>query len=1184
MSIRSRGSSVSGSFSENSFLASLYGYDFCYFEDWDDVTHTEEVHYQVKNRANLGSRKKIHHRVKTLYFERCKDDCVLIKDIANNDYSLSNKTAKWLTNVDRVDEMDFFPRISYSVNKRRRWELKEKPKMILENAVDTLDLDAYVIERNITDSPGFFVRFYDRNPNISQIHTLRKTKSEGDLADEWEFKTITTRGNGQKFNHFRPENRELSKKKDRKLGCQCRVHGDGEPRYPACVLYSFYTPFENINRTSSRRFKCCHWGRGEQRYERRKEMERDMIADMRKELKNYRPEEETEENIDEPSVSHWNRDHVFNLEDHYVEKFVHVKNKKNRKAKKSRDDFEVEDEPEIDMNKALAEPYIYEDFNFSVSDDFNLEKEIDEMDQDALKIDQNHFIVDLTSKVSSFKNNGSGLKVGLKLFAKERILRLTLNTVFTKSKEITEDQLQSSFSDFSNISNLLEIVVATVAQWKGEEKYPRCKFSSPHAGWQNSKTLAKESKVMSFSEILPLAKKFHVMKREEDWEDVNLGGDIENATCSTCSEKDIFELIDLQSSITCRRCLEKRVRQHLRSGFDETDLEIKSEQVFDLLPVILPLPVYNFYVKQIVAKNLGYDFYECPQCCSILHSEEENDFHTTYCSTCGFSWCLICGREPHWPMKCEDFKLWKSAWEIQFAIESGETVEVMKITCECHRKKSRKVSIFEIYSKTPYAECPNCGLGFDPQKMRTTQLVPENPSVLERFLGPKKMVPIGRNYHPKQCYTAPVDKPRIRRFISQNCAEARRRRLNSNSEASLRTTCNRNWKKSNNENFKRVPEFCRTVQQLVENTLGWIYMEKIQAEGVERELGKLLIEQKFLAESALANRINSKELKELENRLETVAPIGTTLTSYRGHFGYLQGPPQFAPTGTTLSIFKGPSENDKKETYSSYLNILMEPNKRKNVNLLVLVNTLPLETNLRQQIRNSWAQQTEFDSETRVEFFMGKSSSANFSALEAEQDLHDDLAIMDFEDDYKTLAVKTFAMMDYKTRKYPGAKCFMKTDSDNVLMLRNFQQICEESEAPVIMGNCHVPRTVFRWGSKWAVPTFVYDRPFYPYYCSSGVYILVGKDVPKQLLNAAMKSEFPTSSNFRKLPEDVIFTGILPEKIGLKRRHIGGMSFVKKISVLCRNQVQYTYSIHMLREKDPVKNYAQMLELEGMPC
>ncbi|CAI2351640.1 unnamed protein product [Caenorhabditis sp. 36 PRJEB53466] len=250
--------------------------------------------------------------------------------------------------------------------------------------------------------------------------------------------------------------------------------------------------------------------------------------------------------------------------------------------------------------------------------------------------------------------------------------------------------------------------------------------------------------------------------------------------------------------------------------------------------------------------------------------------------------------------------------------------------------------------------------------------------------------------------------------------------------------------------------------------------------------------------------------------------------------------------------------------------------------LLVLVTTIASEWRMRQEVRRSWANYTS--RAVRVEFLMGRPSDDNVSLIEMENSKYNDLIIADVAEGYYSLAAKTMAMMLYKTRFYPDAKCLVKADIDNVLMLRNYERLCEESVAPLILGKCDVPRTVLRNTTKWAVPDFVYSEPVYPTYCSTGTYVLSGKTVPQRLIKEAMRSPFSNSLNFRKLSEDVIFTGILAESAGIRRRHINGLSFFEMPEFFCRNGYKTTYSTHLVSDKDPAKYFYKLRKIEGVLC
>ncbi|PIO69015.1 hypothetical protein TELCIR_09180 [Teladorsagia circumcincta] len=157
--------------------------------------------------------------------------------------------------------------------------------------------------------------------------------------------------------------------------------------------------------------------------------------------------------------------------------------------------------------------------------------------------------------------------------------------------------------------------------------------------------------------------------------------------------------------------------------------------------------------------------------------------------------------------------------------------------------------------------------------------------------------------------------------------------------------------------------------------------------------------------------------------------------------------------------------------------------------------------------------------------------------LAIEEGRYHDIVVADIREDYYSLSMKTYAMLYFKVHRVPSAKCLVKADSDNVLLIRNYERLCEET------------------------------RP----------------DVAERLLNASQQSWFPHSANYRKLPEDALFTGIFAEKAGIRRKHVGGMSFIDAPEYICR-EGKHTYSIHMNRAKDPQRYYRRLTSMEGHPC
>ncbi|KIH57568.1 hypothetical protein ANCDUO_12238 [Ancylostoma duodenale] len=69
----------------------------------------------------------------------------------------------------------------------------------------------------------------------------------------------------------------------------------------------------------------------------------------------------------------------------------------------------------------------------------------------------------------------------------------------------------------------------------------------------------------------------------------------------------------------------------------------------------------------------------------------------------------------------------------------------------------------------------------------------------------------------------------------------------------------------------------------------------------------------------------------------------------------------------------------------------------------------------------------------------------------------------------------------------------------------------------------------------------------------------------------------------RKLPEDVLFTGIFPEITNIRRQHVDGLSFIDAPQYFCRDHL-HTYSLHMNRVRNPSLYFKRLISMEGHPC
>ncbi|PIO64150.1 hypothetical protein TELCIR_14233, partial [Teladorsagia circumcincta] len=112
-----------------------------------------------------------------------------------------------------------------------------------------------------------------------------------------------------------------------------------------------------------------------------------------------------------------------------------------------------------------------------------------------------------------------------------------------------------------------------------------------------------------------------------------------------------------------------------------------------------------------------------------------------------------------------------------------------------------------------------------------------------------------------------------------------------------------------------------------------------------------------------------------------------------------------------------------------------------------MVNSMPDRFEERQMIRTSWALPDLYDERTtKVLFLIGKPISLEIEELLAiEEGRFHDIVVADIREDYYSLSMKTYAMLYFKVHRVPSAKCLVKADSDNVLLIRNYERLCEET-------------------------------------------------------------------------------------------------------------------------------------------
>uniref|UniRef100_A0AC35FNP4 Hexosyltransferase n=1 Tax=Panagrolaimus sp. PS1159 TaxID=55785 RepID=A0AC35FNP4_9BILA len=227
--------------------------------------------------------------------------------------------------------------------------------------------------------------------------------------------------------------------------------------------------------------------------------------------------------------------------------------------------------------------------------------------------------------------------------------------------------------------------------------------------------------------------------------------------------------------------------------------------------------------------------------------------------------------------------------------------------------------------------------------------------------------------------------------------------------------------------------------------------------------------------------------------------------------------------------------------------------------MLIAIVSMPSEIGRREAIRKSWTNNTNVNKNfTKVVFIIGKTGS---DKAEIESAKYNDIIFTDITERYYNLSLKTFAIFDFAHKQCFNVECIIKADSDNILNVRGFEELCQTqivNKTPpmgYIGGFCNVSTNIHReTGNKWHIPYYVYSEEKLPKYCSSGVYAYFGRNSWHSIYKSCLNSQFFYSSNMRHLPEDVLFTGIFANYAEIPRINIPGFSYQDKPKIFCGNK------------------------------
>ncbi|CAD6198879.1 unnamed protein product [Caenorhabditis auriculariae] len=121
--------------------------------------------------------------------------------------------------------------------------------------------------------------------------------------------------------------------------------------------------------------------------------------------------------------------------------------------------------------------------------------------------------------------------------------------------------------------------------------------------------------------------------------------------------------------------------------------------------------------------------------------------------------------------------------------------------------------------------------------------------------------------------------------------------------------------------------------------------------------------------------------------------------------------------------------------------------------IVIFIETEAGDYELRKNARVTWAAKSRFDrNQVRVEFFVVAKSSANLGFLLYEYKRFGDVTIAITDEKDVSYALGLLAMLDYKEKNYKRAKCLLRSDINNILLLRNYAAICRDTGLAVFAG------------------------------------------------------------------------------------------------------------------------------------
>ncbi|XP_054000138.1 beta-1,3-galactosyltransferase 5-like [Hylaeus anthracinus] len=247
------------------------------------------------------------------------------------------------------------------------------------------------------------------------------------------------------------------------------------------------------------------------------------------------------------------------------------------------------------------------------------------------------------------------------------------------------------------------------------------------------------------------------------------------------------------------------------------------------------------------------------------------------------------------------------------------------------------------------------------------------------------------------------------------------------------------------------------------------------------------------------------------------------------------------------------------------------PNFGKDMDLVIIVMSAPTHLEARMAIRQTWGHFGQ-RSDISILFMLGTTLDPKVETiLRREQKTYNDVIRGQFLDSYSNLTLKTISTLEWVDSYCSKVKFLLKTDDDMFINVPRLQAFAMKhaKDKNVIFG-----RLAKKWKpirnkkSKYYVSRTQFKHAAFPDFTTGPAYLL-SSDIIRKLYNAAL------DQTYLKL-EDVFVTGIVADKLGIKRTHANEF-LNKKISYSACN-IQRGISIHMVKYSEQFDLWKKLLD------